>query len=92
MIKAAKNDDNRKECGSSLEAGMISIDEPIVNSVHKTIHQLLKKFQHCPLKLNKELKNIRGFSPKMLLPCSQTEITSSRPRYSDAYKRQALKI
>lgn len=30
--------------GSSWEAGMISIDEPIVNSVHKTIHQLLKKF------------------------------------------------
>ena len=30
--------------GSSWEAGMISIDEAIVNSVHKTIHQLLKKF------------------------------------------------
>ena len=30
--------------GSSWEAGMISIDEPIVNSVHSTIHQLLKKF------------------------------------------------
>jgi phosphatidylserine/phosphatidylglycerophosphate/cardiolipin synthase-like enzyme len=30
--------------GSSWEAGMISIDEPIVSSVHKTIHQLLKKF------------------------------------------------
>ena len=30
--------------GSSWEAGMISIDEPIVRSVHKTIHQLLKKF------------------------------------------------
>lgn len=29
--------------GSSWEAGMISIDEPIVTSVHKTIHQLLKK-------------------------------------------------
>jgi phosphatidylserine/phosphatidylglycerophosphate/cardiolipin synthase-like enzyme len=30
--------------GSSWEAGMISIDGAIVNSVHKTIHQLLKKF------------------------------------------------
>lgn len=30
--------------GSSWEAGMISIDEAIVNSVHKTIHQLLRKF------------------------------------------------
>jgi len=30
--------------GSSWEAGMISIDEPIVSSVHKTIHHLLKKF------------------------------------------------
>ncbi len=30
--------------GSSWEAGMISVDEAIVNSVHKTIHQLLKKF------------------------------------------------
>lgn len=30
--------------GSSWEAGMISIDVPIVCSVHKTIHQLLKKF------------------------------------------------
>lgn len=30
--------------GSSWEAGMISIDEPIVKSVHKTVHQLLKKF------------------------------------------------
>jgi phosphatidylserine/phosphatidylglycerophosphate/cardiolipin synthase-like enzyme len=30
--------------GSSWEAGMISIDDAIVHSVHKTIHQLLKKF------------------------------------------------
>ena len=30
--------------GSSWEAGMISIDDAIVGSVHKTIHQLLKKF------------------------------------------------
>ena len=30
--------------GSSWEAGMISIDGAIVNSVHKTIHHLLKKF------------------------------------------------
>ncbi len=30
--------------GSSWEAGMISIDEAIVNSVYKTIHQLLKRF------------------------------------------------
>jgi phosphatidylserine/phosphatidylglycerophosphate/cardiolipin synthase-like enzyme len=30
--------------GSSWEAGMISIDDAIVNSVHNTIHQLLKKF------------------------------------------------
>jgi phosphatidylserine/phosphatidylglycerophosphate/cardiolipin synthase-like enzyme len=30
--------------GSSWEAGMISVDGAIVNSVHKTIHQLLKKF------------------------------------------------
>ena len=30
--------------GSLWEAGMISIDEAIVSSVHKTIHQLLKKF------------------------------------------------
>ena len=30
--------------GSSWEAGMISIDDSIVTSVHKTIHQLLKKF------------------------------------------------
>lgn len=31
--------------GSSWEAGMISIDEAIVDSVHKTIHQLLTKFE-----------------------------------------------
>lgn len=30
--------------GSSWEAGMISIDDSIVNSVHNTIHDLLKKF------------------------------------------------
>lgn len=30
--------------GSAWEAGMISIDDSIVTSVHKTIHQLLKKF------------------------------------------------
>ncbi len=30
--------------GSSWEAGMISVDGAIVNSVHKTIHELLKKF------------------------------------------------
>ena len=30
--------------GSSWEAGMISIDDSIVTSVHKTIDQLLKKF------------------------------------------------
>ena len=30
--------------GSSWEAGMISIDNSIVTSVHKTIHRLLKKF------------------------------------------------
>lgn len=30
--------------GSSWEAGMISIDDSIVTSVHKTIHQLLRKF------------------------------------------------
>ena len=30
--------------GSSWEAGMISIDDSIVTSVYKTIHQLLKKF------------------------------------------------
>jgi len=30
--------------GSSWEAGMISIDDSIVSSVHKTIEQLLKKF------------------------------------------------
>ena len=30
--------------GSSWEAGMISIDDAIVNSVHKVIYQLLKKF------------------------------------------------
>jgi phosphatidylserine/phosphatidylglycerophosphate/cardiolipin synthase-like enzyme len=30
--------------GSSWEAGMISIDDSIVTSVHKTIHNLLKKF------------------------------------------------
>jgi len=31
--------------GSSWEAGMISIDESIVNSVHKTIHQLLTRLK-----------------------------------------------
>ena len=30
--------------GLSWEAGMISIDDSIVSSVHKTIHELLKKF------------------------------------------------
>ena len=30
--------------GSSWEAGLISIDRDIVNSVHKTINRLLKKF------------------------------------------------
>jgi phosphatidylserine/phosphatidylglycerophosphate/cardiolipin synthase-like enzyme len=30
--------------GSSWEAGMISVDDAIVSSVHATIHQLLKKF------------------------------------------------
>jgi phosphatidylserine/phosphatidylglycerophosphate/cardiolipin synthase-like enzyme len=30
--------------GASWEAGMISIDDSIVNSVHNTIHDLLKKF------------------------------------------------
>jgi phosphatidylserine/phosphatidylglycerophosphate/cardiolipin synthase-like enzyme len=31
--------------GSSWEAGIISIDEAIVHSIHKTIHQLLTKFE-----------------------------------------------
>ena len=30
--------------GLSWEAGMISVDESIVKSVHKTVHDLLKKF------------------------------------------------
>jgi len=31
--------------GLSWEAGMISVDESIVKSVHKTVHDLLKKFE-----------------------------------------------